>query len=780
MKLHIFAGLLAILLSGVFVPYQAQASVIVPAYDTVAQAPLANDELSLAYHEETGKVRFLSVPADQAIERPRSVGAQATVSESARGFLGEYGSLFGLRSAQNDVRVSQERLVGQQHVVRFQQQYQQVPILGGELVVQLNGRKQLLSIHGEVLPDIQLDVTPKVSAERALDRAVTQVVKQYGAKAQQVWASEPALWIYNPALLGGPGVRSNNLVWRIELRGDGIDQPFRELVLVNAHTGIVDLHFNQLSNAKHRRVCDAKSIPDNDGDESNECISDAMAVRVEGDGPYGDSDVDLAYDYSGDTYDYFFDNFGRDSLDDQGFELVSVVKYCTNRCPFQNAFWNGEQMTYGAGFASADDVVAHELSHGFIEFTANLFYYYQSGAINESLADIFGEFVDLSNGAGDDSNAARWQIGEDLPQSIGVIRDMADPSRLGDPDRMNSPVYVKDFDGEDNGGVHTNSGVGNKTAYLITDGGTFNGHTILGLGQEKAQQIYYYVTTNLLTSASNYADLGSALGLACQTLIGEHGITAEDCQQVDAAVTATELLQQPKAAPTPQASICAGDLPINDIFFDDMEDTASGNWQSQALAGDNMWFYPSFPNAIDYPAYYATSGTEAIWGYADGGTAARPISPADYVIYNRNVINVPSGAYLHFRHSYDFEAYIISGTQQNFDGGVLEYSTNGGASWQDSSNLISENGYNGTINGLFEGENNNPLLRRNAFVGPSNGYISSRYDLSSLSGQQVQFRFRIGVDELIDDYGWFIDDFRVYTCDTSSLVNTIYAPLIQR
>src|SRR5690606_9296166 len=98
MKLHIFAGLLAILLSGVFVPYQAQASVIVPAYDTVAQAPLANDELSLAYHEETGKVRFLSVPADQAIERPRSVGAQATASESARGFLGEYGSLFGLRS----------------------------------------------------------------------------------------------------------------------------------------------------------------------------------------------------------------------------------------------------------------------------------------------------------------------------------------------------------------------------------------------------------------------------------------------------------------------------------------------------------------------------------------------------------------------------------------------------------------------------------------------------------------------------------------------------------
>ena len=208
-------------------------------------------------------------------------------------------------------------------------------------------------------------------------------------------------------------------------------------------------------------------------------------------------------------------------------------------------------MVYGDGFAAADDVVGHELTHGVTEFSSHLFYYFQSGAINESLSDVFGEFVDLTNGAGNDTAGVKWQLGEDLPSSIGAIRNMKTrrnptrPCRRADPDRMTSPNYTIDQNEGDDGGVHTNSGVNNKAAYLITDGtagepgGTFNGRTITGLGITKAARIYYEVETAFLTSGSDYADLGSALPQACDNLVGTVGITAADCTQVRGAVAAT-------------------------------------------------------------------------------------------------------------------------------------------------------------------------------------------------------------------------------------------------
>src|SRR5262249_43244097 len=256
--------------------------------------------------------------------------------------------------------------------------------------------------------------------------------------------------------------------------------------LVDAQSGIVALHFNQIADAKSRRVCNANNIVDPDGDEKNNCDTDAKAVRLEGAPNTGNADVDLAYDYSGDTYDYYSTNFARDSLDGNGLKLISLVKYCPNvpNCPYQNAFWDGQQMTYGDGFASADDVVGHELSHGFTEFTSHLFYYYQSGAINESLSDVFGELIDQGNGKGTDTAGVRWLLGEDLIG--GAIRNMQNPPAFNDPDRTGSPLY---FGGEtDSGGVHSNSGVNNKAAFLMTDGGTFNGQTITGLGAAKVGQ----------------------------------------------------------------------------------------------------------------------------------------------------------------------------------------------------------------------------------------------------------------------------------------------------
>jgi hypothetical protein len=114
-----------------------------------------------------------------------------------------------------------------------------------------------------------------------------------------------------------------------------------------------------------------------------------------------------------------------------------------------------------------------------------------------------------------------------------------------------------------------------------------------------------------------------------------------------------------------------------------------------------------------------------------------------------------STTYLRFNHAHGFEDAGVA-----YDGGVLEYSADEGASWTDAGPLLSDGGYNGTIaNG-----HGNPLSGRRAFVRESNGYGSSRAVLSSLGGQSARFRFRIGTDSGTSDYGWFVDDIRIYTC----------------
>jgi bacillolysin len=636
-------------------------------------------------------------------------------------------------------------------VLRFQQVYQGVRVLGGELAVNLDGSKNLLSIGGEALSSPDVSVAPRIESSVARDTALEAVAKARSVSASTLQASEPSLWIYDSRIMGGPGLGRPTLVWRMDVTGKGGPEPIDELVLVDALLGVVTLHFDQREHALNRQVCDA-----NNTDSKLPCT--APFARVEGGAASAIADVNGAYDYAGATYDFYYDVLGRNSIDGAGMTITSTTRYCPTGydCPFDNAWWDGEQMDYGQGFASADDVVGHELTHGVTQYTSRLFYYYQSGAINESLSDVFGEFIDLTDHLGNDSPAVRWELGEDLPASVGVGRDMKNPPLYGQPDKMSSPNYSTYTDESpywDNGGVHTNSGINNKVAYLITDGDIFNGKTVTGIGITKAAKIYYEAETNLLTSASDYADLYSALQQACTDLVGSAGITSANCEQVTNAVNAVEMNVTPPAAPASEAPVCSTGQSPHDLFSDNLENTASGNWIRQLGSGlYQTWYYPQNPNDIDFDATYATSGTTNFWGY-DQEFAA------DYSIAMTSSVAIPAGStpYLCFNHAYMFENY---GTTYAFDGGVLEYSTNGGASWADAGSLLTSNGYNGTISNLFD----NPLKGRSAFVKESNGYISSRASLASLAGQSVRFRFRIGTDTDGSDYGWFVDDIRVYTC----------------
>jgi Zn-dependent metalloprotease len=715
------------------------------------QSATAN-KATIACHEYTGKVRFLGTEPGAPVARSASLAANASPEAASRSFLGEYGALFGLTDQARELNVMREMTDSKAgSFVRYQQVYQGIPVIAGEIIVQVDQKQQVVSAGGELVPDLNLNITPQLGPDEARSQAFAVVAKDYKIDPASLTATTPELWIYDPRLLAGYSLGSGQLVWRMVVESNGTAssaEPFQEFVLINAATGAIALHFNQLAEAKNRTVCNKNNAPVS---QEQDCTT---PVRVEGQGPTGISDVDLAYDFAGATYDFYKNNFNRDSLDGLGLPLKSTVKFCysSQPCPYANAFWNGTQMYYGQGFAVADDVVGHELTHGFTQYTSSLFYYYQSGAINESLSDVFGEFVDQSDGrdgcAGSGADQ-RWLLGEDLPSSggscNGQIRSMKDPTAFGDPDRVLSPNFYSDAG--DSGGVHTNSGVNNKAAYLMTDGtanepgGAFNGQVITGLGLTKAAHIYYELETHLLTSGSDYQDLYNYLQQACTNLLGQYGITATDCQQVKKVVDATEMNQIPSGYPE-EAQICpvAGQIPTN-LFFDNMENPSSGNWSSVVTIGAiNPW---------SYTTGYATSGIRSLYG--------NDIDKAsDSYIGMNSSVTLPPNALMHFRQAIDFESGFFSA----YDGGVVEYSTNGGGSWTDAGPLFASNGYNATIDSF----NGNPLAGRDAFGYVSNGYYSSRLDLSSLNGNSVRFRFRQGTDTGGGSLGWLIDDVRIYTC----------------
>jgi bacillolysin len=731
----------------------------------------------IAQRHEDGVVSQIRFPGGFAVNV--GPGAPVTPERIARRFLGDQGVAMGLLGGTDDLQTVRSRTLdagspAERSYVRFQQTHHDIPIFGAEAIVQTGatGKSVVGSVTANFLPGPAVSTTPVVATATAKELAAARMAKSHGVSMDDVRVSEPALWIYNPMLLG-QRIDHSSLVWRVNAQIAGRLE-INQLMLIDAQRGWISLSFNQVADARQRVIFD------NLNQRSNNLALFA-AARTEGQGPTGIADVDRAYDFGGDTYSFFFNRFGRDSIDGKGMQMIQTVRYCPGNplasCPYENAFWNGEQMVYGNGFTAADDVVAHELTHGVTQYESNLFYYMQSGAINEALSDIFGELVDLTNGKGTDTPAVRWQMGEDI--TGGAIRNMMNPGLFGDPDGMTSSNYKCGPD--DNGGVHSNSGVANKAAALLVDGGTHNGVTVAGIGITKTAQIWYEVASNMLFSAGDYKDLAGALNQACAVLQSTGGFGPADCSAVANAVLATRMAEQPTLCAAPEALVCPPTLTMLPAFYDNLENTSSGNWTRSTEVGVNQWYYPQ----TTYPVFgdqllYATSGKTLIFGDdPDDVDGAGPLGGrTDSAIAMTRDMAVPTGTpfYFRFNHAYGFE--YDSGAA--YDGGVVEYSANGGT-WTDMSTLPVINSYTGPIAVLSVPADRNPLAGRTAFVRESNGYISTRVDLSSLAGQNVRFRFRSGSDSSVGYWGWFIDDVAGYTCiDTSGFSRQTFLPLARR
>ena len=284
-------------------------------------------------------------------------------------------------------------------------------------------------------------------------------------------------------------------------------------------------------------------------DAENGTALPGVVVRSEGGAEVADKAANQAYDGTGATWTMFKECFGRDSIDDAGLPLSSTVHFDHG---YANAFWDGAQMVFGDGdgeifgdFTSSIDVTGHELSHGVTQYTADLVYEGQSGALNESLSDVFGSLAKQHH-LGQSAAEADWLIGAGIfrPGVAGAaLRSMRAPGtayddpRLGsDPQPAHMSSYVETED--DNGGVHINSGIPNHAFYLVAT-------TLGGNAFEAPGKIWYAtLTSGNLSTTVTFSQFAQATIATATDLFGpdspEVAAVANAWQSVGVAYEPTE------------------------------------------------------------------------------------------------------------------------------------------------------------------------------------------------------------------------------------------------
>lgn len=286
-------------------------------------------------------------------------------------------------------------------------------------------------------------------------------------------------------------------------------------------------------------------------------------VLEEGSPLLNDSAANEAYEGAGATYDLYWEAYARDSLDGHGLPLDSTVHY---RPDYDNAFWDGEQMVYGDGdgqlfrrFTVAIDVIGHELTHGVTQYTSNLNYADQPGALNESLSDVFGSLVKQRQ-FGQTASQADWLIGAGLftTNVKGVaLRSLKEPGTAYDDPvlgRDPQPAHMREYvhTSDDDGGIHINSGIPNHAFFLVAA-------SIGGFAWEKAGRIWYTTARDKFTSTT---DFSAAAHLTYQSATEIYGDGSSEQHAVQYGWEGVGVaVRVPTPAPQPKPTGCAAVAP---------------------------------------------------------------------------------------------------------------------------------------------------------------------------------------------------------------------------
>jgi Zn-dependent metalloprotease len=345
----------------------------------------------ISTHKATGAARFVRVERGAlASEVARSAQDKQRRSEQ---FLRAHGAALGVDDvASLRLTKTETDALGETHLT-YRQFHGAVPVFAGVVKTHFDASHRLKAVAGTVIPDVTVNASPIWSDADAAQVALSAVEADRGAAAA-LGIGSATLYVYREGLAAGVE-GDNHLAWEIEVtNGAGV----RELVYVGAHTGKLIDRVQGIHDAMYRRAYDGR---EKDGPPVN---YPQGAYWLEGDPfPTASTEANNMISASEDTYALFWNAFGRDSFDGDGLEMDAIFDRGYD-CP--NASWNGTFISFCPGITT-DDVTAHEWGHAYTQYTHDLIYQWQPGALNESYSDIWGETVDFLNGTADRPGGAR-------------------------------------------------------------------------------------------------------------------------------------------------------------------------------------------------------------------------------------------------------------------------------------------------------------------------------------------------------------------------------------
>lgn len=412
---------------------------------------------------------------------------------------------------------------GSKHLY-FSQKINNTPVFGAVLSVHVRNGGEIYAVVGSLVSQDTVDaaVISVADAEEHAVMAARGAVT--GNKKLYVVSSSPS--IFNDGLINSVDSAVNEPVQEIVVTDNTLHPTYGEKFMVSLKNGEVLYRQPIMDNALNRLVYDC------DGGLTN-----CPVARTENSAVSNKHDADLMYTQLGDVYTFYKSSFQRDSYDNAGASIFAFVNVVDPQVGCPNAAWIAAPYSELLVCPNmvANDVVAHEFTHAVTEYTAKLLITKQTGALNEAIADIFSFGVDND-----------WTMAEDA--ATGILRDASDPTHdpVGPhPDRLFSPYYSCAT--TDSGGIHANMTVITKTFYLMTEGGSFNGCTISGMGKSTAHKIWYRALTTYLTQTANYNYAYLSVLQSCIDLYGE---TSTQCNATLKAFQATEVDQQPSSTQT--------------------------------------------------------------------------------------------------------------------------------------------------------------------------------------------------------------------------------------
>lgn len=500
---------------------------------------------TLAHADETTVIRELTAVSSIRPEIrladgfPRSVRVDVPVQGAdpaarARDFLGRFAPLYGLVDPSAELVVERVQTDGRMNHVRFVQRHEGLQVDGGELVVHLSGDR-VIGTNGQWASGLG----PLPASRIGADEATRLAIEVSGLREPGV-LGRPRQIVVPVEGRAGTETRAG---WRVQLLAGTDRGPVQLAITIDAADGAIlaeetrtaeslDLQIDTASNQTTTSCWDDELTEwfDEDGDNSDyDPSSDAF-----------DDGLDL-WNQAFDIYDWFDTEVGHTSFDDDDGEIETVVHVGMN--------WNNasqvpgcDQIWFGDGSAQLD-VFAHELTHAIDNEFGNLAYQLQSGALDESFADVFGVLVD----GGD------YLVGEDLEgwgggcNGTNALRDFANPAGCGQPDHFSNFVSLPPGQlpncgtgGNDCGNVHTNSGIPNKAAWLLMEGGLHTGFQVDKIGRDKVAQLYRDVLVYSVTSDTQFVDARDDLVsmASMYSMFGFYGFTDHDVCQVKNAFAA--------------------------------------------------------------------------------------------------------------------------------------------------------------------------------------------------------------------------------------------------